>query len=115
MVKANKLTKGSNIFWESSRMVMPEHREAHNELMRLNSRKQRVILDDQEEEIVYRALTESYQLKKTVNVELFDEYEDRRVIGIVERVDMQLNRFKVDGEWFDVRDVISANIEAYEY
>lgn len=114
-MKANKLTKGSNMFWESSRMVMPEHREAYNQQALLNNRKQRVTLDDQEKEIVYRALAESYQLKQPVNVELFDEYEDRRVIGIVERVDMQLKRFKVDGEWFDVRDVLRADIESYEY
>lgn len=111
-MKGNKLTAGSNMFWESSRMVMPEHREAFIQQAHQINKKERVFLDEQEKEIVNRALAASFQQRLTVNVQLFDEYEDRRVIGIVERVDTQLKRFKVDGEWFDLQDVLRADITA---
>lgn len=37
----------------------------------------------------------------------------RRVIGIVEMVDTRLRRFKVDGEWFGVRDVLRAEYRRF--
>lgn len=113
-MKGNKLTPGSNMFWESSRMILPEHKEAFVEHAREISKKDRVYLDDQEKEIVNRALAASFQQRIPVNVQLFDEFEDRRVIGVVEQVDTRLKRFKVDGEWFDIRDVLRAEIEGYD-
>lgn len=113
-MKGNKLTPGSNMFWESSRMILPEHKEAFVEHAREIGKKDRIYLDDQEKEIVNRALAASFQQRVPVNVQLFDEYEDRRVIGIVEQVDTWLKRFKVDGEWFDIRDVLRAEIEDYD-
>lgn len=110
----NKLTPGSNMFWESSRMIMPEHKEAYVEHVREKSKKGRVYLDDQEKEIVSRALAVSNQQRMPINVQLYDEFEDRRVIGVVEQVDIRLKRFKVDGEWFDIQDVLRADIEGYD-
>ncbi|MFD1128589.1 YolD-like family protein [Paenibacillus provencensis] len=113
-MKGNKLAPGSNMFWESSRMMLPEHREAFVEHERVHDRNDRFYLDDQEKEIVNRALLVSFQQRLLVNVQLYDEYEDRRVIGVVEMVDTRLRRFKVDGEWFEVSDVLRADIEGYD-
>ncbi|MCM3781718.1 hypothetical protein M3231_01915 [Neobacillus mesonae] len=65
-------------------------------------------------ETVYNALTASFQERLLVHVRLFDDYEDRRVIGMVEEMDTRFKRFKVDGEWFEISEVFGAEIEGYD-
>lgn len=110
-MKQNKLTPGSNIMWESSRMMLPQHVEEIRRDLREQNRKNKPELDAQEAETIERAIHASFKLKQPVNLSMFDEYEDVRVVGIVERVDGQCGRFKVDGEWFNVADVIGTDAE----
>ncbi len=42
---------------------------------------------------------------------MYHEFEKLEVIGIVDRVDQFKQRFMVDGEWFDIRDIEGADIE----
>ncbi|WP_252315498.1 YolD-like family protein [Sinobaca sp. H24] len=43
----NKLTPGSNMRWESSRMILPEHRDAWNERRASGRRLPKPLLDEQ--------------------------------------------------------------------
>lgn len=44
----SKITPGSNMLWEGSRMILPEHKKAMLALNREQHRKVRPVFDDQE-------------------------------------------------------------------
>lgn len=100
-----------NGLWESSRMMLPEHKVAINEHEISLRQRQRVELDEQEWEQVSLSVTESLQQRLPVKLRLFHPAEELIVIGIVDRVDQMKGRFMVDGEWFAIRDIEGADIE----
>lgn len=57
-------------------------------------------------EQIVRFLSETYRAKRPVSLRMYDEIEDVRVVGIIERFDTATGRFMVDGEWFDSADII---------
>lgn len=98
------------MMWESSRMILPEHKIAMNRQSREAKRKPRPQFDEQFVEEVSQFLVEAHYTRKPVNVRMYDEYDDAYVIGVIERLDTLTRRFMVDGEWFHVVDVL-----AFEY
>ncbi|WP_424765845.1 YolD-like family protein [Paenibacillus sp. sgz302251] len=100
-----------NGLWESSRMMLPEHKVAINEHEAALLLRQRVELDEQEWENVARCVTESLQQRQQITLRLFHPIEELTVIGIVDRIDQQRGRFMVDGEWFLIGDIEGAVIE----
>lgn len=58
----NKLTEGSNLLWESSRIILPEHKERiriRREEARRGGKRDRPELDEQEWERINEAITRS--------------------------------------------------------
>lgn len=108
----NKLTPGSNMLWESSRMMLPQHREAALDQLREEARHKRIELDDQEKEQVARFMLTAHKTRQPVKLRMFDEYEDVYVIGVIERLDSQTARFRVDGEWFHMEDITELGWDA---
>lgn len=106
---SKKLT--ANGRWESSRMMLPEHREAilrHNEQ---RGKIKRPTLDQDEFADIERTIAESIEHGMTITLRLFDPFdEDLRAIGVIERVEPQKRRVKIDGEWFRIDDVLSAEM-----
>jgi hypothetical protein len=105
-VKANKLTRGSNLRWESTRMMLPEHREEiikHRSELHIQSRP---ILDDQELQEISSAVYSSFIQRTPISLILYNEYENRTVTGIVLRVDSSLQQIRIEGEWVKQGDVI---------
>lgn len=100
-----------NGLWESSRMMLPEHKAAINERQAALRLRQRVELDEQEWEHVARCVSESLQQRRQVAMKLFHPAEELTVIGIVDRIDQLKGRFMVDGEWFAMGDIEGAEIE----
>ncbi|WP_169083140.1 YolD-like family protein [Paenibacillus sp. PL91] len=100
-----------NGLWESSRMMLPEHKVAINEHEKALRNRERVELDEQEWENVARLVTESLQQRHSITLRLFHPLEELTVAGIVDRVDQLKGRFMVDGEWFSIRDIEGAAIE----
>ncbi|NIK75703.1 hypothetical protein FHS15_000803 [Paenibacillus castaneae] len=100
-----------NGLWESSRMMLPEHKVAINEHEKALRQRQRVELDEQEWEQVSRSVTESLQQRQPVTLRLFHPAEELIVSGIVDRVDQMKGRFMVDGEWFAIGDIEGADME----
>jgi len=98
----------SNGLWESSRMMLPEHKEQIHAWRRRRERRSRPELDEQEWERIDAALNWSLRTRKPVRIRLYDPYEERVIIGAVERVDRLLRRVRVDGEWFAIGDIIGA-------
>ncbi|MEK5061018.1 YolD-like family protein [Paenibacillus sp. FSL H7-0326] len=104
-----KKLQGNGIF-ESSRMILPEYREAFIQREEAKQREEQRIrknFDQQEVERIVRIMSESMQVKSNIDIQLYDDYEDTHVIGIVEQLDPYGKRFRVDGEWFKLRDIIS--------
>ncbi|QNK56783.1 hypothetical protein [Paenibacillus sp. PAMC21692] len=66
-------------------------------------------MDEQENELVARALGDSFSMKVSVRVLLYGEFEQREVNGVVERLDQLRRRFMVDGEWVSFADVEGAS------
>lgn len=98
-----------NGLWESSRMMLPEHKYAINEWSGETMRRERVQLDEQEWDHVSRAVSDSLQHRQPIIVRLYHPEELLTVIGVVDRVDPLKGRFMVDGEWFPVGDIEDAS------
>lgn len=101
----NKLTPGTNMLWESSRMMLPQHREAALKQQREETRRKRIELDDQEKDQIARFMLTAHKTRQAVRLRMYDEYEDVYVIGVLERIDSLTARFRVDGEWFYMEDI----------
>jgi hypothetical protein len=108
----------ANGLWESSRMMLPEHKDASRRQAKQTERLERPTLDDQEVEIISSVLFQSHRYQKTVRLTLYGEYDLRNVSGIVTctqrdsfRLDTEdLISGVVDWEWFMFRDVIKAEL-----
>lgn len=94
-----------NGLWESSRMMLPEHKAAIIESNEALKRRRRIALDEQEWEAVSRSVAESLQLRRPIALRMFHPLEELTVIGVVDRVDPLRGRFMVDGEWFETKDI----------
>lgn len=101
-----------NGLWESSRMMLPEHKEAILRSSRSEERKQRTVLDEQELERISRILTASLQGKTQVRLRIFGEWQGREVLGTVTRVDPGGRRAclqtEAGPEWIAFADILGA-------
>ncbi|SMF88102.1 YolD-like protein [Paenibacillus uliginis N3/975] len=102
-----------NGLWESSRMMLPEHKEAIICQQHEECRKGRPILDAQEIELIESALAESYNDHRRITLQLFDEYEDLQLTGIVVMVHKFRREIKLsietdEWQWIRIEDIISA-------
>lgn len=101
-----------NGLWESSRMMLPEHKEAILRGNRSQERKARSVLDEQELERISRLLTTSLQTGRPVRLHLFGEWQGREVLGTVTRVDPIRRQARlqteVGPEWIAFADIVGA-------
>lgn len=107
----NKLTPGSNLLWESSRIILPEHREALIEWRKKRNMKQKPVLDEQAWEEYARLIQESMQTGRLVTVHVYDPYEDIKITGQVVQIDRQRIRFTHDYKktWIPFEDILSVS------
>ncbi|WP_019533672.1 YolD-like family protein [Paenibacillus ginsengihumi] len=110
----SKKLQGNGLF-ESSRMMLPEHKEAyirHQQNLRKNARPQ---LDDQEMERISMLLSESMLCKKEVELALFKEFEISRLTGIITKIDRQRKSVRLAQEndyvWVQVADIMDAALK----
>ena len=106
---ASKL-EGNGLF-ESSRMMLPEHKEAIIKYNVEQKRRQRIELDEQELEQINIALYQSMKHRVAITIKMYHPFEYPKVIGVVDRIDRQLGRFRVDGEWFILGDIEEVEFE----
>ncbi|MNN38244.1 YolD-like protein [compost metagenome] len=103
----------------ASRMMLPEHKEA---LLRKNQeplRRAKPALDGQELEQIEHTLAESYHDHRSIKIQLFDEYEQIEVCGIVTAVQTYRREIKVhfpggDAQWIPLNLVLSAELQGME-
>lgn len=99
-----------NGLWESSRMMLPEHKD---QILLRNKREDnfqgnRPELDDSELEHIIRIVQNSLQYSIPVKVRLYDPQEVLIVAGIVEKIDAVAGWFQVGGDRFRMTDIIHA-------
>ncbi len=99
-----------NGLFESSRMMLPEHKEAFILHQQSLQKKVRPQLDDQEKDRLSRIITESLYSKKEMTFMLFAEFDESSLSGIVIKVDQQQQKVKLaqvnDFIWINIADII---------
>ncbi|MFS1513407.1 YolD-like family protein [Chengkuizengella sp. SCS-71B] len=113
-MKENKLTPGSNMLWESSRMMLPEHKERINDYQQELNRKSKPELAEEEVNVISEQLSDSMLSKSEITVELFRAIgQNEFKIGTVNKFDTQLRRIKLeredDYEWIKFNDIVGVS------
>ncbi|BFH61598.1 MULTISPECIES: YolD-like family protein [Paenibacillus] len=113
----SKKLEGNGLF-ESSRMMLPEHREAYIRHQRQLVRRTPPLIDPQAAEEMSRILASALQGKVLVAITLFDEKENVRLTGHVLRIDMSRRQIRLrkadDGEteWIRLDQIIDIVAES---
>lgn len=109
----SKKLQGNGI-WESSRMMLPQHKERINEHRTALQKVVKPTLHTDEIEIINQHIALSLSNRELIKVRIFGEYEDREIIGVVKSVVQISLKFKVeieDGyEWIDFDEVVSIEL-----
>jgi hypothetical protein len=96
-----------NGLWESSRMMLPEHKqEIINHREKIHKRK-KPLLDEQELEPIFQSISKSLRTGREISIVVFGEIENTVVTGKVTKADSINNRIKVSGELVNVSDIIN--------
>ncbi|QDI92266.1 YolD-like family protein [Salicibibacter halophilus] len=111
----NKLTPGSNLRWESSRMILPEHRE---QWLRYRSSQQKSappLLDEQRWAEMEWTLRQAMEEGAPLTFTYWEEGEIREQRGMCYFIDHTLGRFHVqaaDDERYYLPFSVIVDIEA---
>lgn len=112
-MKYNKLTPGHNLLWESSRMMLPEHREQFLEHRRGLGKSHPPILDEQQRAVLDQVVMTAYQHHLTVCLQFFDPLQPESVRGRIHSLDANKKRLKMEGEtdWRTIDTLIEVELE----
>lgn len=112
-MKPNKLTPGHNLMWESSRMMLPEHKEQILQHQKELEKKTKPIMDEQQAEIFSHILFEAMVNKLNVKIKVFDPYNDRYVTGKILKLDPVRRQIKVSSQgesvWIKLEHIIDVS------
>jgi len=96
--------------WESSRMMLPQHKEAINQQLKEIELKRRPELH--EDEMQMAMVSVSYTRKVEICVMIYDEYTNRDLVGVVVSINTDRKNFKIEldtgYEFIDFAEVIRA-------
>ncbi|WP_433581568.1 YolD-like family protein [Paenibacillus amylolyticus] len=91
-----------NGLYESSRMILTEHREAWLEQEAKSLEKEKPILDEQEIQLIQSKINDSFHQRIRIRVRVFDPIEDKVYEGVVSVVNTFLMEIKLvfpDKDW----------------
>lgn len=95
-MKKNKLSSGSNLLWEASRMMLPEHKEAIITQLDHQAIKAKPQLDEQKLDEIANLIQESFYAQTSIEITTFDIQHEARYIGKVTYIDPRLKYIKLD-------------------
>ncbi|MEK4882621.1 MULTISPECIES: YolD-like family protein [Paenibacillus] len=102
-----------NGLWESSRMIMPEHKNRMLDDALNEETRKKPDLDPQALAEISQVLAQSLEDCSPITLTLFGEYKDKTIHGIVMKVDRQHGQIKFrhddDWDWIKVEDVVNAS------
>lgn len=100
----------NNGLWESSRMMLPQHKEALLKHQQAQHRRERPNLDDQVVEELSRRLQWSMESREPITLQLYDPFEQREVFCIVVDIDMIGQRVRLqegdEKRWIKADDIL---------
>jgi len=103
-----------NGLWESSRMMLPEHKERYVVHQQRLPAKIRPQLDEQEAERLSRLIAESMQTGRMITLHLFQEIGESASRGIITKIDQQNKALRLAGSndysWIKLNDIIDAEL-----
>lgn len=110
----SKKLEGNGLF-DSSRLIIPQHKEAAIKQMQEIHRRKKPSLDEQQWEMVELALSESIREHLEVRIHVFGPFENTEVTGMVTRVDTHRKQVKLsfgdNYEWIKFEDIIGAEVK----
>lgn len=113
-MRSNKLTPGSNLVWESSRMMLPEHREALLAYVQKCRQMERPELDEQQLERISRVIQQAHIHKSRVDLVVFNQYGHRHYQGQVRKMDQLAKKlllvYSGGKKWIPFRDILDARL-----
>ncbi|MBU5356168.1 YolD-like family protein [Paenibacillus barcinonensis] len=100
---------------ESSRMILPEFRDAYLNEMREQERRGKPVLDEQEFQLIENILLESFHECTTVTLTVFNPFDDEVLRGVVTIIDKPNRKIKFvrseeDYSWIQIEEIINASI-----
>lgn len=95
MIKANKLTEGSNVMWESSRMMLPEHVQAIHEWQVEGSKDVKPLVDEQQLEQFTQLIHEARENHLNVQIKIWKNGYFYTKKGIIHDMDQQLQTLRL--------------------
>ncbi|MFC0471893.1 YolD-like family protein [Halalkalibacter kiskunsagensis] len=103
----NKISKGSNMRWEGSRIMLPEHVEALRKLKEEHKKVPKPELEEQELQEIGIVVMDSLNYELQISLSYWNDGFYKDVVGVIDRVDMQSKRIKIrlnddDFEFVDI-------------
>ncbi|MCV9948251.1 YolD-like family protein [Paenibacillus sp. BT-177] len=104
-----------NGLWESSRIIIPEHKEVYLKLMKDRQRGGKPELDDQEAQLIEQALIESYNTCQPITLVIFSPFDDEELTGVITSIntarrEVKLFRGEDNFSLIKLEGIISASI-----
>ncbi|MBR2569266.1 MAG: YolD-like family protein [Paenibacillus sp.] len=108
----SKKLEGNGLF-ESSRMMLPEHKEAFLHHQERIIKQERPKLDTQELEYLSMMIAHSMQEQAPIVLTLFDEIENKQVTGTIIQIDPARRAVRLqqseEKRWIPAADIIQAS------
>jgi len=109
---SKKLT--NNGLFDSSRMMLPQHKEEILKHQHELNRRVKPVIDEQEWQLIGGVLSDSFNRHLRVTLELFDPFETKTASGFVTVINTYTKEIKLrhedDWEWIKFEDILSANV-----
>ncbi|MGG4132147.1 YolD-like family protein [Paenibacillus illinoisensis] len=104
-----------NGLFESSRLILPEHKVAWLTRQEQILEKKITVLDDQELEQIHRTLIDSYNRRLRIRITVFDQIEDKVYEGVVSTINTYLMEIKLvwgndEYKFINIDKIISTSI-----
>lgn len=116
-MRPNKLSHGHNLIWESSRMMLPEHRAALNSLHKQKEYVEKPELDEQEQLLIETRISLAYETGSPIKLRLYNSTGILSLAGEVLHIDRLMEKLRLqvaDGrdESVSFPDIIGAEIDS---
>lgn len=103
-----------NGLWESSRMMLPQHKERIIEHQKQYNKRIRPIFHEDELDTINQHITNSLHYKEAIKVKIFSEYDDHMVCGVVTDISQFKKKMRMEiekgFEWIDFDEILSVQL-----
>ncbi|MFB1051423.1 YolD-like family protein [Paraliobacillus sp. JSM ZJ581] len=113
-MKPNKLTQGYNMMWESSRMILPEHKAILKRHQNKQKKYEKPKFDEQELAQLSEDISFAFYKQHEVKIVTYHPQQFIYYTGKIEKVNTQQDTIKIVNnekeDWISFYDVLSVTI-----